>query len=397
MLSNKRIISFGFAIIILLSIQILFSQTEAQIRAKFLKRTHILNGTTIPYRLFVPEKYDPTQKYPLVLALHGAGERGNDNEAHIKVHRLATAWGDTINQRHYPCFVVAPQCPTDQRWVDNDWAKGFYRVDQIPISNEMQTVVNLLDSLQREFSIDTLRLYVTGLSMGGYGTWDLIARFPKQFAAAIPMSGGGDSTKVKLFAHLPIWNFHGEADNTVPPTGSRQMITALERIGKMCIFTHYNFKTKLNQIMPDSVLRKYINQGANLLHTEYKGAGHVMWEQSYNNPRLIDWVFGQKKAASSAIDVKNQPVPRNSFELHQNYPNPFNPATTISYSVTEAAHIVLDIFNQNGQRVAELINQPQAAGEYNITFDATIFSSGTYFYQIRSNNEIQSKKMLFIK
>ncbi|MBN2088378.1 T9SS type A sorting domain-containing protein [candidate division KSB1 bacterium] len=393
----KKILFYSSFLFTLLSIHLLFSQTEAQIRAKFLKRTHVFQGTVIPYRLFVPETYNPAQRYPLVLALHGAGERGNDNEAHIRVHRLATAWGDTINQRHYPCFVVAPQCPANQRWVDNDWSKGDYRVDQIPISNEMQTVVNLLDSLQREFSVDSLRLYVTGLSMGGYGTWDLIARFPKRFAAAIPMSGGGDSTKVKLFAHLPIWDFHGEADFTVPATGSRQMITALERIGKTCIFTHYNFKTRLNQIMPDSVVRKYMSQGADLFYTEYKGAGHVMWEQAYNNPQLIDWVFAKTKAAPSAIDFRHHPVPVVSFELLQNYPNPFNPTTTISYSIQAPTHIILEIFNQNGQRIAELVNQPQSAGSYDVTFEARELGSGTYFYQIRANGMVQSRKMILVK
>lgn len=397
MLSIKRILSYGSVLFILFSIQVLFSQTEAEIQAKFLKRTHIFQNTIIPYRLFIPEKYDPAQKYPLVLALHGAGERGNDNEAHIKSHRLATAWADTINQRHYPCFVVAPQCPANQRWVDCDWAMAYYSVDQIPISNEMQTVVNLLDSLQREFSIDTLRLYVTGLSMGGYGTWDLLARFSNRFAAAIPMSGGGDSTKVRLFAHVPIWDFHGGSDYTVSVTGSRRMMTALERIGKTCIFTHYNFKTKRNEILPDSVVRKYISQGADLFYTEYKGAGHVMWEQSYNNPQLIDWVFSKTKAPTPVINSKNRPVHSTSFKLHQNYPNPFNPTTTISYSLNEPAYVVLELFNLKGQRVVELVNQSQVAGNYHVTFDARELGSGTYFYQIRANDMVLSKKMILVK
>jgi predicted peptidase len=157
----------------LCSLTNLFAQPN--IVAKFVARSHSFQSTTLPYRLFIPDNYNPTKKYPLVLALHGSGNRGSDNLQHIQSTRLATSWADPVNQTQYPCFVVAPQCPLNQSW----------NVEPIAA-----TVSDLLDSLTREFNIDLNRQYITGLSMGGYGTWDMITRFPNRFAAAIPMSAG---------------------------------------------------------------------------------------------------------------------------------------------------------------------------------------------------------------
>ena len=179
--------------------------------SKFLYRSHTFQETTLPYRLCPPDIYDPEQKYPLVLALHGSGERGTDNEKPISAHGMATTWADSANQADHPCFVVAPQCPDDNQWVDWDWTLGVYPIKDVPASNEILTVRDLLDSLIREFSIDTDRIYITGLSMGGYGTFDMIARWPDLFAAAVPMSGAGDTSSAAYINHIPMWIVHGES------------------------------------------------------------------------------------------------------------------------------------------------------------------------------------------
>ena len=152
-------------------------------------------GVTIPYRLFIPENYSPSQKYPLVLALHGDGARDTNNTS--QMDGTATVWADPVNQAEYPCFVVVPQCPVNEVWSD------------APIAG---AVIDLVDSLIREFTIDTNRLYITGHSMGGFGTWDMITLFPNRFAAAIPMSGGGHPALVSRIANTPIWDFHGALD-----------------------------------------------------------------------------------------------------------------------------------------------------------------------------------------
>lgn len=262
--------------------------------AKFKTRSHGFAGTTLPYRLFIPDNYNAEKRYPLVLALHGAGERGSDSVTHIRSYRLATVWADPVNQAKYPCFVVAPQCPLNESWWD-----GF----EAPISNELETVSDLLDSLLREFSIDEHRLYVTGLSMGGFATWDLILRFPDRFAAAVPMSAGGDANRAAEIAHIPIWNFHGTLDDAVPVSFSREIIYALERAGQEVKYTHCRYRNCTGE--PDSSIASAVKSHANLLYTEYQNGGHVIWNESYDHPHLLPWVFSQYLRIPHAIMLTN--------------------------------------------------------------------------------------------
>jgi predicted peptidase len=368
------------------------AQSVTDIVKKFEKRSHTFESTALPYRLFIPENYDSTRSYPLMLCLHGAGERGTDNENQIKVHGMATSWADTLAQSQRPCFVVAPQCPLNNQWVDVGWGQCTYRTDIIPISNELQTVMDLMDSLSKEFNIDQNRQYVTGLSMGGYGTWDLIARYPERFAAAVPMSGAGDTSKVQQFQSVGVWNFHGALDNVVPPRGSREMTEAMEHAGLEVVQT---------QGMPDSVLDQHLADKAKFLYTEYPDGYHVIWQESYDNPRLPQWVFSQTRSADVGVDNKTNFVEK-SFELEQNYPNPFNPSTTICYSLEESSVIKLKIFNQMGQLIKVLVDEKMEAGDYTAFWDGTDHhgnpvTNGVYFYEIETNTYKSTKKMVFIK
>jgi predicted esterase len=368
------------------------------------------DGNVLLYRLYKPKEYDANKKYPLILFLHGAGERGNNNTAQV---RDALHWARDEVQKENPCFILAPQCPgarqsfqlygtrkeSDQSFADYEKSAGQWKNYTIPLSRittgdksflalvnasdrnakspamgefrnikvqeegatatpldlrkldfskpqgngkltvsedgaaitlegdlrikapfaytitpksvlefefrstaqglahaisldtddffdyrwanmdwsakkgaagknpstPMRLTLEVLDQLRKEFSLDDHRLYITGLSMGGYGTWDVIARHPKLFAAAVPVCGGGDENNAPLIKDIPIWCFHGGADPTVPTERSRNMIKALK------------------------------DAGGNPKYTEYPGVGHNSWDKAYSEPELPKWLFAQKR------------------------------------------------------------------------------------------------------
>jgi predicted peptidase len=223
-------------------------------------------GARLPYRLLRPPAYDPQTKYPLVLFLHGAGERGDDNRAQL-IHGANDFAGDENRQR-YPCFVVAPQCPNGQQWVEVPWSGAAHAMPEKP-SEPLRLTLELLDRLEREFSIDVRRIYVTGLSMGGFGVWDILARQPTRFAAAVPVCGGGDLATAKRLAAVPIWAFHGAQDGAVKPSRSRDMIAALRQAG------------------------------GSPRYTEYPDAGHDSWTATYRDPEMMAWLFAQRRPEPS--------------------------------------------------------------------------------------------------
>jgi predicted peptidase len=222
-------------------------------------------GGTLNYRLLKPKNYDAAKKYPLVLFLHGAGERGDNNLQQLK-HGTKLFASDEMMEK-YPAFVLAPQCPANQKWSDVDWHALNCPMPE-KASPPMALAIGAVDAMQKEFSIDADRVYITGLSMGGYGTWDAICRYPGKFAAAAPCCGGGYETKASLIAKLPIWVFHGEKDPTVPVVRSRNMIAALKEAG------------------------------GDPKYTEYPGVGHNSWDKAYAETALYDWLFAQKRSAA---------------------------------------------------------------------------------------------------
>ncbi|QDU95628.1 carboxylesterase family protein [Lignipirellula cremea] len=219
------------------------------------------NGVLL-YRLLKPQDYDPAKKYPLVLFLHGAGERGNDNRKQL-MHGL-NDFASPENREKYPAFVVAPQCPNGKQWVNAPWSAPAHDMPEKPAA-DLQRCFDLLAALQKEFSIDADRLYITGLSMGGYGTWDAIQRHPEMFAAAAPVCGGGDTAYAKVLVNTPLWVFHGGNDTVVKTARSRAMVEAIEKAGG---------KPK---------------------YTEYPGVGHNSWSATYVNPEFYAWLFEQKR------------------------------------------------------------------------------------------------------
>lgn len=215
-------------------------------------------GHKLPYRLLKPEPIDPAAKYPLVLFLHGAGERGADNEKQLK--HGAREFAKAENRKKYPCFVIAPQCPENDRWAD--WSAKSLPPEPLP---PMRLVIELLKQAQAEHPIEPRRVYVTGLSMGGFGTFDLIERHPDWFAAAAPICGGGDVSAAERIAKIPMWVFHGAKDKVVPVKLSQTMVEALKKAG------------------------------GNPKYTEYPDAGHDSWTATYKDRELFAWLFAQKR------------------------------------------------------------------------------------------------------
>lgn len=194
------------------------------------------------YLLYLPQDYDAHEKWPLLLFLHGGGERGDDIEL-LKIHgppKLIAAG------RQFPMIVVSPQCPKDQRW-------------------QSVTLLALLDDLCEKLKVDQDRIYVTGISMGGYGLWALAFDAPDRFAALAPICGGGEPGWVKAIKHIPVWVFHGELDEGVPLRRSQEMVDALKK------------------------------EGANPKLTVFPGVGHISWNAVYDDPAFYEWLLAQRR------------------------------------------------------------------------------------------------------
>ncbi len=220
-------------------------------------------GVSLNYRLMKPIDYRPGKKYPLVIFLHGAGERGDDNLAQLK--HGARDFADEERRRLYPAYVLVPQCPSEKRWVEVDWTLDASEMPHKP-SQSLTLVKELADLMVETAGVDETRVYITGLSMGSFGVWDAIARYENFFAAAAPICGGGDPKTAKKFANLPIWCFHGTNDKVVKFHRTTEMVDALKKLGGTPKFT------------------------------EYLDADHDTWTKTYANPELYEWMFAQERS-----------------------------------------------------------------------------------------------------
>jgi len=200
------------------------------------------------YLLYLPTQYSESKsQWPLMLFLHGAGERGDDLEK-VKIHgppKLIAHEG-----KEFPFVVVSPQCPEDGWWSDEP---------------QIEMLDALLDDVIRRYRIDQDRIYVTGLSMGGFGTWSLATKYPHRFAAIAPICGGGDPKDAAKISHLPVWAFHGAKDNVVALEKSQEMVEALRKAG------------------------------GDVKFTMYPQAGHDSWTETYDNPELYNWLLKHKR------------------------------------------------------------------------------------------------------
>ena len=214
------------------------------------KMEHLIEDEIdLKYLLFLPKDYSSAKKtiWPLILFLHGMGERGDDLEL-VKIHGIPKI---VKTKEDFPFIAVSPQCPIEYVWADKKM---------------LQALESLVLKITKSYRIDKTRVYVTGLSMGGYGTWALAARRPDLFAAAVPICGGGDPATVNVLKNLPIWVFHGGLDKVVLPKESEKMVRALEKAG------------------------------GKVRYTLYPEAYHDSWTETYDNSALYDWMHSNRKA-----------------------------------------------------------------------------------------------------
>lgn len=206
------------------------------------RQTQVRRAEGYSYLLFLPETYPGESAWPLLLFLHGVGERGEDLEA-VKAQGVPRVIEEG---RDLPFVVVSPQCPSGRYWT-----------------NEL--LIPLLDQVGSRHRIDPDRIYVTGLSMGGYATWSLAIEQPWRFAAIAPVCGGGDPRRVGRLRRVPVWAFHGAKDPVVPASASRRMVEALARCGG------------------DARL------------TIYPEVGHDCWTETYANLELYEWFLAHRR------------------------------------------------------------------------------------------------------
>lgn len=214
-------------------------------------RVEIKRVVDCRYLLYLPEHYESQDRWPLMLFLHGAGERG-DNVEKVKIHGPPKL---IAQGKHFPFVVVSPQCPDGQWW-------------------DIEMLGALLDRIERDCKVDPDRIYVTGLSMGGFGTWALACAQPDRFAAIAPICGGGEPKLARQITHLPTWVFHGDADSTVPVDRSKEMVEALK------------------------------TAGGNVKLTVYPGVGHDSWTRTYDNPALYEWFLSHRRGEARRTETK---------------------------------------------------------------------------------------------
>jgi predicted peptidase len=239
-----------------------FKKQSDGLEKKFEARAH-KSEWEMPYRLYRPET---TRKVPLVLYLHGSGGLGNDN---LKQLGLGNIFGTRVwllpeNRRSFPCYVVVPQ--TDRGWARYDFSQSEGAAKVTPgFGDGARLALEIVDELRREFAIDEHRIYVMGQSMGGAGVWNVITNRPQFFAAAVICCGSVSSDDGTGSIDTPLWNFHGDSDQAVPVSVSRDRIAARRRAG------------------------------GHPLYTEYAGVDHNVYEWAFTEPELVKWVFAQRR------------------------------------------------------------------------------------------------------
>lgn len=228
---------------------------------------------TLHYRFLRPIRMREQGRYPVILVLHGSGERGSDNKSQL-VHG-GPMFASSSARNSFPAYVIFPQCPQNDTWarttrdLDRSDSLGGIRFrSEMEPTTSMKLLMGMVDSLSKAPSVNPRKLYVGGLSMGGMGTFELLWRKPATFAAAFPICGGGDPEKVSMYREVPFWIFHGAADPVVKPGNSRRMVNALTEIG------------------------------AAVQYSEYPGVEHNSWDNAFAERGLLRWLAMQSRKGS---------------------------------------------------------------------------------------------------
>lgn len=242
---------------------------NAQDKSDFEKQEFIRNQDTLKYRILYPADFSEEKEYPVLLFLHGAGERGSDNEKQL-VHG-GDLFLNSENRKKFPAIVIFPQVPKEDYWANVDVKRdetpfGLDFHQEAEPTTSLELTMELLDSITAQAFVDKSRIYVGGLSMGGMGTYEILARKPETFAAAFAICGAGSEELTgKYRKGFPIWIFHGEKDDIVSPEYSKTMARLIN------------------------------HQGGNAKLSLYPNANHNSWDSAFSEPYLLPWLFSNSK------------------------------------------------------------------------------------------------------
>ncbi len=227
----------------------------------------LYGGVHIPYTVLTKRhSLDTASSIPVFIFLHGAGERGSDNRAQTKVGLPALIQSLDSLDSLIPNYVIyAPQCPLDKKWVDTDWTLPGHKMASKLNPPLAAAMVGFVQVLRENPTLDRRRIYLTGLSMGGFGAWELLQRYPQYFAAAIPICGGGDPAQIDARTRTPIWAFHGRKDKLVKVSRTTEMV--------------------------DALIAKGHHPQMNILEDQ----GHLCWNAVYKNVEVIRWFISQSR------------------------------------------------------------------------------------------------------
>tara|TARA_R110001583_G_scaffold145096_1_gene297122 strand:+ start:65690 stop:66484 length:795 start_codon:yes stop_codon:yes gene_type:complete len=244
---------------------VLFSQENSL----FKKKQFVQNLDTLNYRVLFPKNFSKEKKYPVVLFLHGSGERGNDNE--LQLTHGSSLFLQKNTRENFPAIVLFPQCSLDDYWSDVEIDRStkpitFKFQNKAEPTKSLGLVIQLMDSLLQKSFVKKDQVYVMGLSMGGMGTFEILARRPDLFTAAVPICGGGNPSTAKLYAkNTKLWIFHGAKDDVVSPQFSIEMVKGI------------------------------MNAGGSPNFTLYENANHNSWDAAFAEPNLLPWLFSKKR------------------------------------------------------------------------------------------------------
>ena len=247
-------------------IPISVSARGPQVNEEYVKQIYVdSTNNKMPYRILSPDNTEQGKNYPLVIFLHGSGERGDDNEKQL-VHGAST-FSNPANINKFPAFVVFPQCK-EKFWTEKIDERMFMPGAPIPEESKSEKLVmNLIEDLIEHNPIDRNRIYIVGLSMGGIATYDLVCRHPDVFTAAVPICGAVNPDRLRDAKGVKFLIFHGEEDDEVPSFCSREAYKALNSIG------------------------------ADVDYIEFAGMGHDCWSSAFNYPSFLPWLFSQTKTS----------------------------------------------------------------------------------------------------
>lgn len=250
-------------IILLLAVGLVSFRTYSQ-TTDTIKGMQVVGTNKLPFILLhIKSEKGKDKKAPVILFLHGAGERGNDNQKQLQAGVPALVKSIKENKTR-SCILLLPQCPENEKWVNTDWTLSSHTMEK-NMSWPLQGAISILDSvLKADKEADSSRVFLTGLSMGGFGTWELLQRFPEKFAAAIPICGGGDTARAAVIKTVPVWAFHGKKDKLVKVSRTTEMVAAIRK--------------------HDPVVRMTI----------FENEGHLCWNKVYENKEVINWLFSNK-------------------------------------------------------------------------------------------------------